>query len=465
MTKMTWVQLLKSLLVALAASAAGSVTAGEFTLAPPFADHMVLQRDMRVPIWGRAGDGQVVTVEFDGQTKTATATTNGVWRLELEPLKASAISAELVASSDGNRIVVRDVMVGEVWVCSGQSNMEKALGSCLGGKEDVAASEDLGLRLMLTRTVPGQTVATAPPLAWKPCTRDVSGRFSGVGYYFARKLRRELGVPVGMIWGSVGGSLAHSWTPPNGANFNASIARVVPYGIRGAIWYQGEADVGRGLGYQTEMVRLITGWRQTWQQGEFPFLFVQLPNYAGSPEKPVRWEWLREAQRRSLSIPHTGMAVTIDVGQSRALHPANKADVGERLAAWALHYQYGREDVMPSGPLYKGHEIRNGRVIVRFDHVGRGLMTGTKKEREPVTETTEATPQAFEVADSAGQWHAAEARVAGDTVEVWTEAVKEPVAIRYAFAADPAAANLYNRDGLPAAPFTSKQKPTPGKDR
>jgi sialate O-acetylesterase len=241
--------------------------------------------------------------------------------------------------------------------------------------------------------------------------------------------------------------------------YNSMIHPIVRFPIKGALWYQGESNGGEGDTYYDKKRALIGGWRKQWGLGDFPFYHVQLANFRAPTEDPAGgngWAKLREAQSRSLDIPNTGMAVIIDtvpLAEAGDIHPKNKFDVGVRLAQWALGRDYGKKDVVVSGPLFKALKIEDGKALLTFDHVGKGLMVGKKEGRNPAAENKEGKLKRFAVAGADKKWYWAEAGINNDTVTVSSPQVKEPVAVRYAFEMNPDGANLYNRDGLPASPF------------
>ena len=237
---------------------------------------------------------------------------------------------------------------------------------------------------------------------------------------------------------------------------NGMIHPMVRFPIKGALWYQGESNGDEGDEYCDKMRDLIGGWRQQWKQGDFPFYFVQISSWMGASEDPageMRWARLRQAQTKSLAIPNTGMAVTIDIGDANNIHPHNKFDVGKRLALWALAKDYGKKDLVCSGPLYKGMKVEGGKIHISFDSIGSGLMAGSKAGLDPTVEDKGAKLKRFAIAGTDKKWVWAEAVIEDNTVTVSSPEVKEPAAVRYAYQMNPAGANLYNRDGLPASPF------------
>ncbi len=473
--------------------------AGELQLAKIFADHGVLQQGQPVPIWGKAKPGTEVTVEFAGQSKTTTAGSDGAWKVELAPLKAHATGNRMTVRAAGEKVEARNLLVGEVWYASGQSNMQKNLASCAKKlapvAEIVSDPESRPIRtLRVGNADTPKPLADLPgAVAWQLDTPNNRRGQSAAAYFFARKLHGQLKVPIGIIEGSWGGKPIEGFIPRgefekrpqlepilqlaeaddleklkqieggviirNTAGrpariFNARVAPIAPYALKGFIWYQGESNAGKGEDprhYRHKTRALVEGWRKTWQQAELPFYFVQLPSFNDSA---VGWVRLREEQRLALDIPHTGMAVTIDLHDSD-IHPTNKIDVGERLAAWALAKSYGKP-IPFSGPLFKSATVEGAQIRVHFDHVGDGLMAARKEGLEAPVESADPTLAHFELADASGKWHPAEANIDGQTVMVKSVSVAQPVAVRYACQGGPANANLYNRAGLPASPFCSK---------
>jgi len=492
-----------------------------------FGDGMVLQRDMAVPVWGWAKAGEKVTVSFAGLQKSATAGESGKWIVRLDAMPASKTPRELTVVGE-NTLTLKDVLVGEVWLCGGQSNMEMTVGHCLNVEAEKAAATNSTIRQILV----GQAPASMPmddldasSGKWTACAPATVGQFTAAGYFFAREVAKDLDVPVGLINDTWGGTRIEPWTPPEGFRavpelhdlrqtvdgwiptteigreaygqylaklkewitaaesalaakqmppptpqppapgpgiqeptrlFNGMIAPVIPYAIRGALWYQGEANGNEGVTYLHKMKALIGGWRRLWGEGDFPFYYVQLANIERpDPDKPAGgdgWTHLREAQLQALAIPSTGMAVTIDIGEAGNIHPGDKQDVGKRLALWALAKTYGK-DLVFSGPLYKSHAVEGDKVRITFDHVGGGLIVGQKNGLEPVTEVRDGKLKWFAIAGEDKVWHWADAVMDGQTVLVSSDKVAKPVAVRYAFAMNPEGANLYNKEGLPASPF------------
>ena len=465
-------------------------TRAEVELPSIFGDSMVLQCELPVPVWGWAEPGEKVTVSLAGQSKSAVADASGRWQVKLDPLKADAEGQSLTVAGK-NTIELDDVLVGEVWICSGQSNMEFGLGGTVNAKEEVEAADHPQIRLF---NVPGHPTAPLPrdkcPGNWQVCQPASARGFSAVGYFFGRRLHQELKVPIGLVGANWGGTRIEPWTTLSGfrsvpelkaiadgvaeterksregetvnivggtpgAICNAMVHPLAPFPMRGGIWYQGESNGGEGESYYHKTKALVNGWRELFNP-ELAFYWVQLADFQQPNDNPAGgdgWARIREAQRKALTIPHTGMAVIIDVGEANDIHPRNKQDVGWRLAQWALHQTYGRNELVPCGPLYKSHEVESGAIRIAFDHVGSGLTVGEKRGLEPTREVEDGQLKRFAVAGADKQWHWAEATIDGSTVVVKSSEVAEPVAVRYAYSMNPLGANLYNKEGIPASPF------------
>jgi len=473
-------------LILLAASARA-----EIAMPAVFGDHMVLQRNRPVPVWGTAKPNERVSVRVAGQTQTTRTGVKGRWKVVLTPLKAGG-PYEMVVSGK-NTLHFADCLIGEVWICSGQSNMAFALRSGNDAKAEIAAAEHPRIRLLAVPRRPMETPQTDFRGAWTVCSPKTAGAFSAVGYFFGRDLERILDVPIGLVNTSYGGTPAEAWTdaralaherklapllkrwkaavgrpgrggkrgkmrlhPHRPANlWNGMVAPLVPYAMRGAIWYQGESNAGRAVQYETLFPTMISAWRAHWNLGNFPFLFVQLANFKARREEPGESAWaeLREAQRLTLGkVPNAGMAVIIDIGEAGNIHPKNKQDVGKRLAALALAGTYGRE-VVPAGPLFR-KAVRDGKhLVLHFDNAN-GLCT-----------QDDETLRGFAVAARDKHWVWAKARIVGETVVVEHPAGRQARYVRYGWADNPAC-NLANGAELPASPFRTDTLPltTVGKE-
>lgn len=479
----------------------------ELHLASPFTDHMVLQRQVAVPVWGTATAGATVTVAFAGQTKSATVTGDGVWRVSLDPLETSAESQTFsVTEAPGpSAVALHDVLVGEVWLCSGQSNMDFTVAKTpkyyFAGvnneAEEVAAANYPTIRMFTGAATRAYEPQKQVAGTWKICTPENVREFSAIGYFFARDLQRELNVPIGLVTLSFGASTAQAWirrealaadpelrpllesfdaqvksyVPPTAEEskeiedeaakakaaglrpprrrhsnptqdqhnptvlFNGMIAPVVPYALRGILWYQGESITPPRELFPKLNETLITDWRKLWGSA-LPFYFCQLAALQANSNSPQVREWQTEA----LKLPNTAMAVTIDIGDPKDVHPHNKQDVGDRLARIALAKNYGKQ-IEYSGPEYKALTPEDSRLRVTFTHLAGGLVA-----RAGALKT-------FEVAGEHGEFAAADAVIEGATVLVSSPKVLHPVAVRYAWSNYPEGCNLYNQAGLPAAPF------------
>jgi len=457
----------------------------DVTLPPVLGSGMVLQRDLPVPVWGWADAGEKVSVTFAGQTKTTKAGDDGKWMVKLDPLKANSKATSLTVTGN-NKISLDNVLVGEVWICSGQSNMEWALRSSMNAKEEVAAADHPQIRLF---NVPGHTTSPLPKEkgagSWQVCNPKSATGFSAVGYFFGRRLQKELGVPVGLVGSNWGGTRIEPWTTLAGfesvpelskiadqvknykadtkvgggspsAIYNSMVHPLAPFAMRGGIWYQGESNGSEGVTYYHKKHALVNGWRKVFQNKDLAFYWVQLANFQKENENPAGgdgWAKIREAQTQALDIPGTGMAVITDIGAANDIHPRNKQDVGWRLAQWALHQTYGKKNVVPAGPLFKSQKVEGDSIRLSFNYVGKGLMVGKKTGLEPTMEVKAGKLSHFAIAGEDKKWFWAEATIDGETVVVKSSDVPKPVAVRYGYTMNPAKANLYNKEGIPASPF------------
>jgi sialate O-acetylesterase len=446
----------------------------EIMLPSVIASDMVLQRDMPLPIWGWTTPGSNVTVRFAGQTKTAKAGADGRWDVRLDALPASGKPREMVI----NLITLTNILVGEVWLCSGQSNMEKPIGEQRGQKPTFNYQEELGAAndYPLIRFYKAERTRAFMPARdvkgmWSVCSSNSHEqmKFSAVAYFFGREVFKELKVPVGLVESSWGGTRIEPWTPKEGfisnlaefasldmrtnkvgaaGIYNGMVAPLVPFAIRGALWYQGESnlmDVNDGAIYTDKVRAMITSWRKAWGEGDFPFYYVQIAPYAYHGDRPERTKssqglpeiW--EAQTMALAITNTGMIVTTDlVDDLHDIHPRNKLDVGKRLALVALARTYGRTNLVCTGPMYQGMEIRGSKIVVTFD------SSLASKDGKPLTW--------FTIAGADTNFVPAEAIIEGNSVVVTSTNVTEPKAVRFAWD-ETAQPNLANKQGLPAVPF------------
>lgn len=426
-------------------SMAGAVLA-DVRLPAVLNSHMVLQRDQPLPVWGWADAGEKVTVSIGDHTAKATADDKGKWSVTLPAMKADGKSHSIKVAGN-NTITLEDVLIGEVWVGSGQSNMQWPLSATLGADEAAAAADHPNLRLFYVKRVQKPKPADDVEVTahWGACTPQSVPGFSAALYYFGRKLHQELDVPIGLVHSSWGGSPIEPWTVTDtgsGQMYNGMISGLQPFAVRGAIWYQGETNVlqKNGPAYFDKTKDLIEGWRRTWKQ-DLPFYFVQIAPWSGRYEEgqlPALWE----AQAKSLKIPRTGMIVTTDLVDNIAdIHPKNKLDIGNRLARWALAKTYGKKDIVYSGPLYKSMKVDGNAIRLEFAHAAKGLKT---RDDKPLTE--------FQIAGADGRFTAADAKIDGKSIVVSSANVAEPKHVRFGWhkVANP---NLVNSAGLPASPF------------
>lgn len=461
---------------------------------PIFGDHMVLQRDLPVPVWGTAAPGAEITVRFAGREKTTATNASGRWLIRFDALPSSAEPRDLTITSRNRKSEIEnlkftDVLVGEVWFCSGQSNMEKPLGPRKGQRPtddfetELARADCPPLRLF---QVPqhGKPRGDGATLAWLSCNADALTRtnFSAAAYYFGRELQRELGVPVGLIHSSFGGTRIEAWMPPaafaahpalrgleqqryfawvEGVQatelFHSMVAPFTPFAVRGFLWYQGEANCmnAEHLEYAVKMRALIAGWRAAWERPDAPFYFAQLAPFAYSGQKnwekqltPLALPALWEAQQRALDVPRTGIIPTSDLaGNGRDIHPTNKRDVGLRFARLALADTYGRTDRAAHAP-----QLKSAR------HAGRATFEITLDHADGLRTTDGLEPQHFEVAGEDRVFHPADATIAAGRIEVYSPVVAEPVAVRFAWD-ELAMPNLVNAAGRPALPFRTDDWP------
>jgi sialate O-acetylesterase len=482
---------LKTLALFTAFTLAHTVSADETntTLKLPaiFGNNMVLQQQQPVHIWGWAAPGANVSVEFAGQTKSTRANDQGRWSVKLSKLKASSEPQSLVVEESGTTKVFTNILVGEVWLCSGQSNMEKPIGNqpgqkpCFNAPEELAAANYPNIRLFKV-----EKVLSPKPLddlekfaTWRSCDSNAleSTKFSAAGYFFGREIHTNLNVPIGLVESSWGGTRIEPWTPPVGfdsipslkkydapasgkianttpiAIYNAMIAPIAGFSIRGALWYQGESNLmGTNddyLTYEDKMKAMVNGWREIWDEGNFPFYFVQIAPFKYYDSKtrrvpsadalPLFWTIQSRAAR---SIKNAGMIVTTDlVNDLNDIHPRDKQSVGHRLALLARNQTYGEKDVIAEGPAFKKMKVEGNKAILSFNHTDGGLMS---PNNAPLTW--------FTIAGADGKFVPADAKIAGDTVEVSAAGIDKPAAIRFAWD-ETAQPNLFNQAGLPAEPF------------
>jgi len=485
----------------------------EVSLPHMISDHAVLQRGAPIHIWGNADPGETVTVHFHEQTRTATAGDLGKWSLWLMPEKAGGpYTLTATGSGGGSGVTVTDLLVGDVWLASGQSNMEMPMegwpGSAVlkNGAEEIAHATHPQMRLLRLERTTSEFPLNDVTATWTECNPETAAKFSSVAYFFGREISEKEKVPVGLIDTTWGGTPVEAWMslmgisseaglmplfrsralfaadladepakrakekrehdaavaahqpPPEetwhpdpaswepAALYNGMIAPETRYTIKGVIWYQGEAnsDPERAPLYEKEFPALIADWRRDWAEGNFPFLYVQISNF-DSPKED--WGMVRDAQRRTLAVANTGMAVTLDIGTKDNVHPPDKESVGARLALAARATVYGERGIEYSGPLFREATIettapRGSTMRVWFDHAESGL-------------TSEGAPAGFEIAGADGKFVPATAKIDGSTVVVEAAGITKPKFVRYGWASW-TDANLFNKDKLPASTFTSQ---------
>jgi sialate O-acetylesterase len=469
-------------------------------------DGMVLQQNTLISIWGTADKGEKVEVSFRGRQASATANDEGRWLVRLD---SGAAGGPLDMTIRGNnQLEYRNVLVGEVWVCSGQSNMEWSIKQCGGDDSKLARSAEHNplLRMFTVKRNPQATPQTEVAGSWVEAKPETVDLFSAVGYFFGRELQSDLKVPVGMIHTSWGGTRAEAWTRKDvllgdpvlkareegvykqvedaaqagkapqqnapSALYNGMIAPLLNCKFRGAIWYQGESNASRAYEYRTLFPMMIENWRRDFQQGDFPFYFVQLAPFLPIAKAPGESSWaeLREAQALTLKLPNTGMAVITDLGHELDIHPTPKSPVGQRLALIAEAKVYGKK-VEYSGPTLRGHQRDGERMVLDFAHAEGGLISRELVSTDPrkdkngaighawrASQSTAAPLLGFTVCGKDGKFHEAKAEIRGSSVEVSCAAVPEPMAVRYGWADHPLC-NLFNRAGLPASPFRTDTFP------
>lgn len=499
--------------ISLFALAVCSISAhADVTLAPLFRNGAVLQQGKPVPVWGKADPGEKVSVKFQGQTKEATAGSDGKWLATLDPLGVSKTPSDLTVTGK-NTLNVSDVLVGEVWICSGQSNMAWNVVGAKDFNQEAAAANYPLIRHFKVELKPSVTPEDNLNGEWAVCSPQTVKEFSATGYFFGRDLYKALDVPIGLVNTSYGGTPVESWMSdealksnpafssvfdrwskivadypnqekiyeeraakwkeakaaalkenkpfttraprkPDGPGgrmtpsslFNAMVHPLIPYAVRGVIWYQGEANAARFPEYGALFQSMITQWRKDFNQGDVPFYFVQLANLERKADTSgQQWAFQREAQATALKLPNSGMAVTVDIGEADNIHPKNKQEVGRRLGliALALTYEKGGEY---AGPIFQAAKAEGNTMKVSFGHA-KGL-----KLLE--------TPGTYELAGADKKFHPASAKVVGEELVVSSPSVQQPVAVRYGWMNNPSI-NLYNEAGLPAPPFRSDDWPAP----
>ena len=514
------VQPKKWLAVVIATLLAASTAYADVKLPNVFGDHMVLQQGQKNKVWGMAEPGESVTVSIEKQSQKATSEADGTWSVMLDPIPVGGPYEMTVKGK--NEIKFTDILVGEVWVCSGQSNMQWTVNQSNDPDLEKLAAKFPKIRMINFPRVGSQEVKwTHDKSTWMVCTPQTVGDFSAVGYFFARQLHQSLDVPIGMINNAWGGSACEAWIrrdllsadakykplmdrwADNETKFSQKITELATkidglaaksdglsdeqkkelesakkerdglqgqlagnhrpaniyngvlkshlgYGIKGAIWYQGESNAERAYQYRDLFPLMIKSWRDEWKQGDFPFYWVQLADFKAEETQPSESSWaeLREAQTMTMSrLPKTGQAVIVDIGEGKDIHPKNKVDVARRLARWALAKDYG-VNIAYKSPQFKSIEFKGKTAIVTFDNVDGGWRPFDVNE-----------PRGFTIAGEKTDFVAAKAKILPDnTIEVSAESISAPVAVRYGWADNPVV-NMFNGAGLPMTPFRTDVRP------
>jgi sialate O-acetylesterase len=477
------------------------------TLPNVFGDHMVFQREQVNTVWGTAEPSEAITVQIAGQSHSTQANEQGQWKLSIDPL-ASGGPYTLEVQGNEQSVTYTDVLSGEVWICSGQSNMRYPLSAINNAEIEIHSANYPEIRLLTVPNVGSPEALSNFNGQWVSCSPHTAARFSAVGYLFGRRLHNTLQVPIGLINNAWSGSSAEGWVPrevldqhaefnknsaewdakvaaysdemheqavaaykasrakwkedPQGPRpreprdprfsahrpgniFNGVVAPTVGFGIKGVIWYQGESNVARANTYQLLMTELIQTWRARWGQGDFPFYWVQLADHGEESAESTNSSLpaLRDAQTKTLSVPHTGQAVIIDVGEGRDIHPRNKQTVANRLVRWALSQDYGYDQIAYQSPTYQSMKIQGNKVLLTFDYVSdQGLYTFDVDQA-----------LGFSIAGADNKFHTATARLVGNNqIEVSSKSILEPIKVSYGWSKNPVV-NVYDRNGLPLTPF------------
>ncbi|HBG28642.1 MAG: hypothetical protein A2Y10_11865 [Planctomycetes bacterium GWF2_41_51] len=458
---------------------------------------MVLQRNIKIPVWGNASPGRQVKIDFDGKTYKTITDKPGKWKIYIDEHNLPC-PYQMKVYSDSNSVTFNDILIGEVWICGGQSNMEWAVLQSNNSQQEISNAKYSNIRLCKIDRLISEKPVNDIKTEWKECSPETVEQFSAVGYFFGRDLYNDINVPIGLIESVWGGTPIEAWTsrevlekmqefsgtmkknkasarkyysdmaeyeqlyqqwqtqgakelPPKTIKdprhrwpsvlFNGMIYPIIPYAFRGVIWYQGEGNAGRACQYKKLFPALIKDWRTRWGIDDFPFLFVQLASFRNPSPVPVENEWaeLREAQIDTLSLPNTGMALAIDIGEANSIHPKNKQDVGKRLCLIALEKVYGKK-VISNGLMYNNMQVNDNKVILSFDHIYDGLKF--KDDRL----------LGFSIAGVDKKFKWAQAEIKDNKIVVWSDEIKNPVAVRYSWESNPNG-NLYNSADLPACPF------------
>lgn len=532
-------------LVSLFAAITASTANAKITPGPLFTDNAVFQQKQAIPVWGNADPNEPITVSMNGESATTSADANGAWSVKLKAIPAGGPYTLTITGTPGDTLTLKNVLVGEVWLCGGQSNMQYCIGEAFGHDSSLKDSlADPMLHFVMIPHVVALTPQTTVEGGWQEASDHMNDNLTAVGFYFARELRKTLGVPVGLINDNWAGQSAQSFTsrdalqaapelrhhldreaayatteypkalddykarvdkynvemakfdadtaaakaagsplptnPPKtpwkpispdqwlgGATrlYNGMIAPIIPYGIRGVIWYQGETNAMStgGWDYKTLLPIMIKDWRTRWGQGDFPFLLVQLAPYkdiTSTPQQKSGWAELREAQRlTAASLPNVGMAVITNLGDQKNIHPTRKKPVGERLALIARAQVYGEKNLEYTGPVFESIQVEGGKIRVKFTHADglKAIDVHDVSDDGPIVASA-GKLVGFEVAGSDGQYFTADAVIVGTSVVVSNAGVTAPVSVRYGWAEYPVC-NLSNGAGLPASPFKTDDLP------
>jgi len=484
---------------------------GDVKPASVFTDHMVLQRNKAVPVWGEAAPGEKVIVKFAGQTRRAKADNNGSWRVQLKPLAMNK-TPQSMEFSGTNTVTLSDILVGDVWICSGQSNMKFGLKGTTESEQIIANSQHSNLRLLSIPLRVQTEPASSFKAAWAPSSPKTTPNFTAVGYLFGQRIHKETDIPIGLIMCAQGSTSVECWVsnqtlqssqfsptvklwkeveanwgdssvrekhlhkslkgdtsaiPSNartypGGCYNGMLAPLFPFAFKGVVWYQGEANMDRGHQYRSLFPAMVAEWRKRFEQDDFKFYQVQLPDLRKSQATPgdSAIAELREAQTLSAQNDlFIEVAVIIDTNQDGNVHPKNKQLPGERLAQIALAQDYGR-DIEYSGPTFLQLKTEGQSIRLSFNHIGGGLLSAKRVgDADLNTKATNAPLNNFALAGEDRIFHWAQATIEGDQVILRCDAVGKPVAVRYAWADNPADCNFYNQAGLPATPFRTDDWP------
>ncbi|WP_215224084.1 sialate O-acetylesterase [Echinicola shivajiensis] len=441
----------------------------EIWLPSILSDNMVLQQNSKAMIWGwstQTTEKIVVTGSWDNKP-VETVAHQGKWSLELP---TPSYGGPYIISIKGHQeIILENILIGEVWLCSGQSNMQWSANNGFdNAEEEVKAANYPNIRFFTVPRHGASTLQENTPGQWSVCTPETMRDFSAVGYFFGRELNQKMEIPIGLINSSWGGTPVEIWTPGEtvkdpkflkeaslkiaenswydrspGFAYNAMIHPLAPFTLAGYLWYQGESNRQNADYYYKTFPMLIESWRREWGNPNLPFYYVQIApfDYENNDSEDIEAAIVRDAQLKTMDVlDHTGMVVTNDIGNLKNIHPGNKQEVGRRLALWALAKTYGVSDIDPSGPTFKSMEIRKNKALVTFEHTGGELQADGKELKE------------FYIAGEDRQFYPAKAKIKGDMVELSSKEVKKPVAVRFAFS-DIALPNLFGKNGLPAAAF------------